>query len=88
MAINPELFMPIAEFTARVDRMIEQVKAGERAENVEEILIPGEAEMRARVRNLRAGVPLLPATAQGLLKYRDEAGLKTELILTESPRSA
>ena len=40
MAIDPELFSPLAEFTARVDRMIEITKAGERAENVGEILIP------------------------------------------------
>lgn len=36
-AIDPELFMPSPEFTARVDRLIEQTKTGDRAEAVEEI---------------------------------------------------
>jgi amino acid adenylation domain-containing protein len=81
MAIDPELFMPVAEFTARVDRMIEQAKGGDRAENVEEILVPGETEMRARTRNLREGVPLLASTYRALRKYREEAVLNTELVV-------
>ncbi|MEO8429566.1 MAG: Ldh family oxidoreductase [Verrucomicrobiota bacterium] len=80
MAIDPELFMPVADFTARIDRMIEQTKMGERAGNLAEILIPGEAEMRARARNLREGIPLLPSTVQALRKQREAAGVKTELI--------
>jgi LDH2 family malate/lactate/ureidoglycolate dehydrogenase len=80
LALNPELFMPLDTFTARVDSMIDQVKAGERAEGVSEVLLPGEAEMRAREQNLRAGVPLTPATYQSLLKYRGEAGLQTDLV--------
>jgi hypothetical protein len=46
---------------------------------VDEIFVPGEMEMRARVQNLEEGVPLLPSTYRGLLKYREDAGLKTEL---------
>jgi len=83
LALNPELFMPLAEFKARVDRMIDDVKSGERAEGVAEILLPGEAEMRARERNLREGVPLLPSAYRALLKYREEAGLDTELVTVE-----
>jgi LDH2 family malate/lactate/ureidoglycolate dehydrogenase len=73
--------MPAAEFTTRVDRMIEQTKAGERAENVEEILIPGETEMRERAKNLREGVPLLPSTYYALRKYAQKTGLDTELAV-------
>jgi amino acid adenylation domain-containing protein len=75
MAIDPELFMPIAEFTLRVDRMIEQVKASERAEGVPEILLPGEMEMRARAENILEGVPVLPVTYSVLEKHRKTAGL-------------
>jgi len=83
MAIDPELFMPSPEFTARVDRLIEQTKAGERADAVEEILVPGESEMRARERSLRDGVPLRPSTYQALLKYARTAGLGAELVVVE-----
>jgi LDH2 family malate/lactate/ureidoglycolate dehydrogenase len=81
MAIDPELFMPATEFTTRVDRMIEQAKGGERTDDVEEILVPGEREMRARERNLRDGVPLLPSTYHALRKYARNAGLDTELVV-------
>jgi amino acid adenylation domain-containing protein len=81
MAIDPELFSPLAEFTARVDRMIEITKAGERAENVEEILIPGEAELRERECNLRKGVPVRSVTYRALLKYAAAAKMNTELVV-------
>jgi amino acid adenylation domain-containing protein len=81
IAIDPELFMPLADFTARVDRLIEQTKSGERAEGSEEILVPGEAELRARERSLKEGVPLRPSTYQALLKYGKKAGLDTQLVV-------
>ena len=80
MAIDPALFMPLETFTARVDAMIEATKAGERMEGVEEILVPGEMEMRAREMHLREGVPLLPSTLRSLVEYRRQAGLETELV--------
>jgi LDH2 family malate/lactate/ureidoglycolate dehydrogenase len=83
MAIDPELFMPAAEFTARVDRLIEQAKGGERADGVEEILVPGEREMRAREQNRRDGVPLLPSTYHALRQYAQNAGLDTELAVVQ-----
>jgi len=81
MAIDPELFMASPDFTARVDRLIEQTKAGELADGAEEILIPGESELRARERSLKDGVPLRPSTYQALRKYGLKAGLATELAI-------
>jgi LDH2 family malate/lactate/ureidoglycolate dehydrogenase len=81
IAIDPELFMPVAEFIERVDQMIEQTKAGERAAGTAEILVPGEAEMRARVRNLREGVPLVPSTYRALRLHRERFGLTTDLVV-------
>lgn len=83
IAINPDLFMPVDEFTARVERMIDQVKTGKRAGNVEEVLVPGETEMRARERNLLEGVPLMPSTYRSLRNYREAAQLNTDLITVD-----
>jgi LDH2 family malate/lactate/ureidoglycolate dehydrogenase len=89
MAIDPAILMPSHEFTARVDRLIEQTKAGERAAGVEEILVPGELELRARERSLREGVPLRHSTYRALRKYAEKAGLDTELeIVTASAPKA
>jgi amino acid adenylation domain-containing protein len=79
IAIDPERFMPASEFAARVDRMIEQTKNGEHAENVDEILIPGELELRARSRSLKEGVRLRPSTHRALVTYGRQMGLSAEL---------
>jgi LDH2 family malate/lactate/ureidoglycolate dehydrogenase len=81
MAIDPELFMPAAEFTARVDQLISEAKSSERAVGEEEILIPGERELRARERSLREGVRLRASTYDALVKYGQAAGLGTDLAL-------
>jgi len=81
MVIDPRLFMPLAEFTRRVDRMIEQTKTGQRSESGDDILIPGEAELQARERNMQDGVPLRPSTYRALRKHGEEAGLNTELVV-------
>jgi LDH2 family malate/lactate/ureidoglycolate dehydrogenase len=80
LALNPEMFLPIDEFTARVDRMIEDVKKSELAEGAKEVLLPGELEMRSREKNLREGIPLLPSTFRRLRDYKSEASLRADLI--------
>ena len=86
IAIDPERFMPASEFTARVDRMIEQTKSGEHAENVDEILIPGEMELRARAQSLKEGVRLRPSTYRALVTYGRQMGLGAELNLVSSEK--
>ncbi len=83
MAIDPRLFLPFEEFTARVDGMIAAAKGSERMEGVDEIFVPGEMELRARERNLQQGIPLLPSTYRALLDYRQKAELETELVVVQ-----
>ena len=86
MALDPERFMPVADFTERVDRLIEQTGNGERAEGAVEILIPGEMELRARKESLRDGVRLRLSTYKALVAYGRKATLETELnVVTENP---
>jgi amino acid adenylation domain-containing protein len=88
LVFDPSILMPPAEFTSRVDRMIEQAKTGERVANTEEIFIPGEAELRARERNLRNGIPLRHSALAVLRTYAREAGLNTELETAEPINNA
>jgi LDH2 family malate/lactate/ureidoglycolate dehydrogenase len=81
VAIDPELFMPFAEFTARVDQLISETKSSARAVGADEILIPGERELRARERSLREGVKLRASTYDALVKYGKAAGLRTNLAV-------
>jgi LDH2 family malate/lactate/ureidoglycolate dehydrogenase len=82
LAINPEMFMTTAEFTSRVDRMADEVKAVTLAPGIREVLAPGEIEMRHRAANVTAGsVPILPSTLRGLETYSKEAGIKAALTV-------
>jgi LDH2 family malate/lactate/ureidoglycolate dehydrogenase len=56
--------------------------------NTEEIFIPGEAELRARERNLRNGIPLRHSALAVLRTYAREAGLNTELETAEPINNA
>jgi LDH2 family malate/lactate/ureidoglycolate dehydrogenase len=67
--------MPAAEFRSRVDRLILQTKSGKRASGVDEILLPGEQELRARGQSLREGVSLRRSSYEVLCKYAAEAGI-------------
>jgi LDH2 family malate/lactate/ureidoglycolate dehydrogenase len=51
-------FVPIAQFTARVDEMIDRLKSTPPMEGVEEVLVPGEPEARAARERQRDGIPL------------------------------
>jgi LDH2 family malate/lactate/ureidoglycolate dehydrogenase len=70
MAIRPDLFMPMAEFKARMDAMIERFKDSRPAEGVSEVLMPGEPEARKEAERRRTGLPL---TAEVLATLRTEA---------------
>lgn len=46
IAIDIEWFMPLAEFKARMDSFIKDIKAAKKRPGVEEILVPGEIDYR------------------------------------------
>lgn len=61
MAIDLAAFGDVAQFKARVDTLVRELRASERMPGVERIWLPGEQSHGKRLRNERDGVPL-PAT--------------------------
>jgi LDH2 family malate/lactate/ureidoglycolate dehydrogenase len=58
-ALDVEAFQPREEFLARMDALIDQIKQGERAPGVDELVVPGErGERRYRELTARGLVPL------------------------------
>lgn len=57
-AIRPDLFLPRAEFEARMDEFYTRIKALPRAAGVDEIMMPGEPEQRREDQRRREGVPI------------------------------
>ena len=72
-------FMEAAEFKARMDRMIGEIKACRKRPGAEEILVPGERTQRTIQENLRLGVKIDPATLKELEEMCREFGVKFEL---------
>ncbi len=66
MAIKPDLFMPLEEYRERMDTLVSKAKSSEKAEGVEEILIPGENEARLTETYKKEGIPLTSDVVEGL----------------------
>lgn len=58
IAIDPARFMPAGEFAARMDRLVDIVKAATLADGHEEILVAGEPEWRCQETRQRQGIPV------------------------------
>jgi LDH2 family malate/lactate/ureidoglycolate dehydrogenase len=58
-ALDVEAFLPRDEFRARIDALLDQIRQGERADGVDELVVPGErGERRRRELSARGAVPL------------------------------
>ena len=57
LAMRPDLFVPMHEVRARMDVLVERVKACPKAEGFEEILMPGEIEARTAAKREKNGIP-------------------------------
>ena len=79
LAIDPEQFMPIEEFRARIDRLVDQVKASEVASGVEEVFIAGEPEARRKAERLRDGIPVSAVVLEELAGVARGLGLSADL---------
>ena len=58
VAIDIERFLPLHDFAARMDHMIDLMKSASPAEGYDEVLVAGEPEWRAQEIRCRDGIPL------------------------------
>lgn len=79
LALNIEAFMPLAEFNARMERYIAELKSVPRAPGVEEVFYPGEIEARNDVRNRREGLALPEETLADLAQIARQVGVPFEV---------
>ena len=81
MAIDIAWFMPLAEFTRRIDDFAHMVKSRARRPGVAEVLIPGEQEARRVAKKSAIGVPLDDDVLADLQALGQELGLKQRLAV-------
>lgn len=75
IAMNIEAFQPLAQFNARMERFIGELKAVPLAEGVDEVFYPGEIEARNDAQNRAQGVALPDDTLADLAKIAARRGL-------------
>ena len=81
IALNVEVFQPVAAFNARMDEMIAGLKGVKLAKGTEEVFYPGELEARNNVRNRTEGLILPADTLVDLSKLAGDMQVKHELPL-------
>ena len=79
MVLDPECFIGKEAFKENMDRYIRSIKESGKAKNVEEILMPGEPELRTESERLENGIPLPPNTLDELLALGESLGVSLSL---------
>jgi LDH2 family malate/lactate/ureidoglycolate dehydrogenase len=79
IAINISVLQPIAEFHARMERWIAELKAVPLAQGFDEVFYPGEMEARNDLKNRREGIEFPEDTLVDLRRIAKEGGLEAKL---------
>jgi LDH2 family malate/lactate/ureidoglycolate dehydrogenase len=77
-AINIGAFMPLADFKARMDQMIRDIKNSKKAKGVGEIFLPGEIEMGIEAQRRKEGIPLSRAVYEELCGLGQKLGVEPD----------
>lgn len=76
VAIDIGAMMPVAEFKARMDGMIREIRGAPKAKGSDRIYLPGEMEWERRTDALANGIPLPPDVLASLQGLAEDVGLE------------
>ena len=79
IAINIEAFQPLAQFNARMEAFISEIKSVPLAQGCDEVFYPGEMEARNDEKNRRDGLALPQDTLNDLSRIAGLTGLASRL---------
>jgi LDH2 family malate/lactate/ureidoglycolate dehydrogenase len=71
-------FQPLADFTARMEAFVDEIKAVPRAQGFDEVFYPGEIEDRNAARFRREGLALPEDTRADLQRIAQATGLAAQ----------
>jgi LDH2 family malate/lactate/ureidoglycolate dehydrogenase len=66
IAIDVARFMPVEEFTARVEKLVNLIKTTAPAPGYDEVLVAGDPEWRTEAERLKHGIPLAEGNWENL----------------------
>ena len=87
LAMKPNLFVSEEEYRARMDTLVERVRAVPKAQGFDEILIPGEPERRHEIERRRCGIPYSVGEVAALQEEAARAGI-APLVVSRQPLAA
>jgi LDH2 family malate/lactate/ureidoglycolate dehydrogenase len=80
ITFDPATFAPRDAYLAETDKVLERIKAVPPAPGFQEVLLPGEPELRSRERRGREGVPIPEATWAALVNSGGELGVNVDAL--------
>ena len=86
LAMKPDLFVSKAAYLDRMDTLVERVHANPPAEGVEEVMMPGEIELRLEAERRKSGVPYGPKELAALQAEAAKAGLPSMHVIKSGKR--
>jgi LDH2 family malate/lactate/ureidoglycolate dehydrogenase len=81
IAMNIAAFQPLAQFNARMEQFIAEIKAVPTAKGYDEVFYPGEIEANNDARNRKNGILFPDDTLADLRRIARETGLEARLPL-------
>jgi LDH2 family malate/lactate/ureidoglycolate dehydrogenase len=84
LAMKPNLFVSEDDYRARIDTLIDRIKASPLAEGSAEVLVPGEPEDRHETQRRKAGIPYAASEVKALQDEAKRAGIQP-LVVAERP---
>jgi len=81
-AISIEAFVPVKEFKAEVDRLIEEIKSSPPRPGVQEVLLPGEREHATMIKRRKEGIPVDDASWESIVDKCMKLGIDARKIMS------
>jgi LDH2 family malate/lactate/ureidoglycolate dehydrogenase len=75
MAIDVARFMPVEEFTARTEQLVQIMKSTPAAPGYDEVMVAGDPEWRMEAQRRRDGIPIADGNWDKLVKAAESVGL-------------
>jgi LDH2 family malate/lactate/ureidoglycolate dehydrogenase len=80
VAIDIARFMPLEEFTARVEKLVKLIKSAPAARGYDEVLVAGDPEWRMEAKRLAHGIPIAEGNWEQLVKAAGRVGVAVPVI--------
>lgn len=80
MALDPDCFLGREDFKKNMDAYIKEIKESNKAQDTQEILMPGEPEHQTEVERLQMGIPMAENTVKELKSLGESLGINLDFL--------